>query len=131
MASTLKTARNLNIAILVLSIIGIVGCVLLFGLGVVMSSSFTTYNSDYATLGTGILSIVIAIIMAISYIFSLVAVGIVNSGISKQNVAGGPFVMSILNAVFCGMAGRWITMILAIILSVKLNAAKKESLPNI
>lgn len=129
MSRHLKTAKSLNTAILVLSIIGLVATVLLlfFGVFVVGSASSVNYYQTFG--GVGI--IILALIFLIFYIFSVVCAGVISSSIKKGIAAGTPFVLAILNAVFCGLSGRYITMVLAIITAVKLNSAKKESLPNI
>lgn len=133
MSQHLKTAKSLNTAVLVLSIIGIVATVLLlfFGVFVLSSASFIDYTVSYYQAFGGIGIIILSLVYLIIYIFSVVCAGVISGSIKKGIATGAPFVLAILNAVFCGLSGRYITMVLAIITAVKLNSAKKEALPNI
>lgn len=129
MTPSLKVAKSLNTAILILSIIGLVAtCVLLFfGIFVWGSASAIDYYQVFGGIGI----IVFSLIYLFLYIFSVVCVCITRGSITGGSPSNGPFVLAIVNAVFCGLSGRYVTLVLSIVLAVKLNSAKKESLPNI
>ena len=122
-------AKNLNIAVLVLSILGLV-----LGFATLIFGSVLFGSVDLDEYGVGIAGLGIAIfagVYLVFYIFSVVCAGVIMSSINKGNAAGSPFVLAILNAVFSGLSGRYITMVLAILTAVQLNAARKDQLPNI
>lgn len=129
MSRHLKTAKSLNTAVFVLSIIGVVWWVLVLFFGAAIWGSANLNTSYLVFAGAGV-SIISVIYLAFC-IFSIVCACVISSNIKKGIAGGAPFVLAILNAVFSGLSGRYVTMVLAIITAVKLNAAKKESLPNI